>query len=197
MLGSYLVRRLIGLAITALVAWVAWSQFGQGILDRIDSSNARSGGGGSFDKRIVNKDRFTPVVNDLIDAAGGEARLVSVTVRPLSVEFVTVDGRGFRWRDRQQALQEFDAGTQTRAKSWPVTKLLPDAPQKVSKAIDEFESGDFHLSLGTLERANSHKLVWVLRGTIRDRGVAYSADYKGHGVKRYNPASPELSGIGG
>ena len=67
----------------------------------------------------------------------------------------------------------------------------------MSKAIDEFESGDFHLSYGTLERADSHKLVWVLRGTIRDRGVAYSADYKGHAVKRYNPASRELSGIGG
>jgi hypothetical protein len=197
MLGRYLGGRLIGLVITLVIAWVAWNQFGDDIRDKIDESNARSAGGGPFEKRAVSKDRFTGVVNDLIDEAGGAARLVSVTMRPLSVEFVTVDGRGFRWRDKHEELQEFDAGPQEESKGWPIAKLLPDAPQKVSKAIDEFEGGDFHLSLGTLERANSRKLVWVLRGIVNDRGVAYSADYKGHGVKRYNPASPELSGIGG
>jgi hypothetical protein len=197
MLGRYVGGRLVGLVVTLLVAWFAWTQFGDDIRDRVDESNARSGGGGPFEKRIVSKDRFTGVVNDLLDETGGEARFVSVTMRPLSVEFVTVDGRGFRWRDKHEDLQKYDAGPQEESKGWPITKLLPDAPQKVSKAIDEFESGDFHLSLGTLERANSRNLVWVLRGIVGERGVAYSADYKGHGVKRYNPASPELSGIGG
>src|SRR4051794_26460156 len=133
MLGRYVGGRLIGLVITAVIAWGAWTQFGDDIRDRIDEANSRSAGGGGFDKRVVSKDRFTGIVNDLIDEAGGDARLVSVTMRPLSVEFVTADGRGFRWRDRNENLQEFDAGPQASAKSWPVAKLLPDAPQKVSK----------------------------------------------------------------
>jgi hypothetical protein len=196
MAGQYLVRRLIGLAITGVLLWVAVTQVFPEVRDRIDESTSRSGGGGPFDKRLVSKDQFTRVVNDVLDDVGGEARLVSVTMRPLTVEVVTVDGRGLRWRFRHDDLQRFDAGRQTKADSWPITKLLPDAPQKVSKAINEFEGGDYHNSYATLERAESGKLVWVMRGTIRDRGVAYSADYKGGHVKRYNPASPELSGIG-
>jgi hypothetical protein len=197
MIGRYLVGRLIGLVLTAVIGYVAWTQFGQDILDRIDESNARSAGGGPFDTRIVSKARFAPVVNDLVDGAGGDSRLISVTMRPLSVEFILLDGRGYRWRNRRSGFQTFDDGRHARSKSWPIKKLDPDAPEKVSKAIDEFEGGDFRLSLGTLERANSGKLVWVLRGIVGERGVAYSANYDGSHVRRYNPASPELSGIGG
>src|SRR4051812_22386055 len=110
MLGRYVGGRLIGLVITLLVAWVAWSRFGDDIRDRVDESNSRSAGGGPFEKRVVSKDRFTGIVNDLIDEVGGKARLASVTMRPLSVEFVTVDGRGYRWRDRHDDLQKYAAG---------------------------------------------------------------------------------------
>jgi hypothetical protein len=46
-------RRLIGLLLTGLVAVVAWFAVGRGVLDDINQSNERSGGGGPKSQRIV------------------------------------------------------------------------------------------------------------------------------------------------
>jgi hypothetical protein len=192
---------LIGFALTAIVAVVGWLVFGQRILDSIDSSNARSGGGGPPGKRIVSARRFTPVVARVRKAIGPEARLVSVTMRPQSVEFVAVVNRvasGYRWREGYKGLQRFEVGGSGAAGTvdsapWPVNRLDPRAPERLTKAISAAEDGDFHLSIGDLQRADSGSLVWVMRGTIGERGVAWFSPPDGRGAKPYDPSSPELS----
>jgi hypothetical protein len=187
--------------LTALVAVVAWFAVGRGVLDKINRSNERGGGGGPQSQRIVSAGRFTPVVAQLRRAAGSEARLVSVTMRPDSVEFVAVSGgraRGYRWRDGEKGLQTFEVGGTGQAGKppsppFPLSRLEPAAPQRITRAISAAEHGDFHLSIGDLTRADSGLIVWVMRGRIGERGVAYSAGPDGRRVKPYNPASPELS----
>jgi hypothetical protein len=194
-------RRLIGLGLTALVAVVAWFGFGRGILDEINKSNEISGGGGPQSRRIVSSGRLTPVVAQLRRAVGSEARLVSVTMRPDSVELVAVTGRrarGYRWRDGESGLQRFEVGGAGQAGKpdgppFPLSRLDPTAPQRIASAISAAERGDFHLSIGDLTRADSGLIVWVMRGTIGERGVAYSAAADGRRAKPYNPAGPELS----
>jgi hypothetical protein len=198
MCGYGLGRYLLGLVVTAIVAVVGWFTVGRDVLNKVNESNARAGGGGPQSERIVNARRFAPVVANLRRAVGADARLVSVTMRPLSVEFVTsVDGavaRGLRWRRGRRKLQRFEENAPTTGGApWPLETLDPKAPQRIAGTISAAEDGDFHLSIGNLERAESGKLVWVMRGTIGERGVAWSADPDGRDAKRYDPSSPELS----
>jgi hypothetical protein len=194
-------RHLVGLLLTALVAAVAWFGFGRGILDQINRSNALSGGGGPRNERIVSARRLTPVVAQLRRAAGTEASIVSVTLRPDSVELVAATGgraRGYRWRDGQKGIETFEVGGtgqagQPATPPFPASRLDPRAPQRITRAISAAEGGDFHLSIGDLSRAESGLIVWVMRGTIGERGVAYYAMPNGARVKPYNPSSPELS----
>jgi hypothetical protein len=190
--GGYL----IGSIITVLLAAVAWFVIRPAILDRIDESNARSGGGGPPGERIVHPRQFGPIVAKLRRAADPEAQLVSVTLRPLSAEFVVAErgsAVGYRWTLRGDRFQTFQPGPPM-IEPWPLRRLDVDAPQRITRAISAAEDGDFLLTLGTLERASSGKLVWVMRGRVgEDRGVAYSAEPNGSRVKSYDPSSPELS----
>jgi hypothetical protein len=107
MLGYGPGRALVGLALTAVVAAVAWFTVGQGTLDKINKSNARAGGGGPLNERIVAARRFTPIVARLRRQVGSEAQLVTATMRPESVEFEVLEGgraRGYRYRDGQAKL---------------------------------------------------------------------------------------------
>jgi hypothetical protein len=189
--------RLIGIVLTAIVAVVAWFGFGRGILDKINESNARSGGGGPQNERIVSARRFAPLVAQVRAEVGRDGRLVKVTMRPLSVEFVTSqDGgiaHGLRWRDGKKGLQRFEDNASPGAVPWPISRLDPTAPQRIARAISRNEGGDFHLSIGDISRADSGKLVWIMRGTIGERGVAWYAAPDGSHVKRYDPSSPDLS----
>jgi hypothetical protein len=194
-------RHVIGLLLTVIVAVVAWFAVGRGIVDKINQSNALGDGGGPESRRIVTAARFTPVVARFRAEVGGEARLVSVTMRPQSVEFVALTGgraRGYRWRDGKSGFQTFEVGGagqagQAASPPFPLARLDPRAPQRITRTISAAEQGDFHLSIGDLKRADSGKVVWVMRGTIGERGIAYSADPGGAGVKPYDPSSPELS----
>jgi hypothetical protein len=132
---------------------------------------------------------------------GSEAQLASVTLRPESVEFEVVQsGRasGYRWRRGKKRLQTYEVGTTGKAgqpSNVPFRMSLLDThgPERIAKAISAAEDGDFHLSIGDLQRADSGKVFWILRGTIGERGVAYYALPNGSRVKAYNPASPDLS----
>jgi hypothetical protein len=194
-------RTLTGLGLTAIVAAVAWLAVGQGVLDKINESNARSGGGGPLNERIVSARRFTPIVARLRAAVGPEARLVAVTVRPDSVEFEVVQrGRasGYRYRDGEKGLQTYDVGGTGQAGQpsngpWRMSLLDSRAPERITRAISRAEPGDFHLSIGDIQRADTGKLVWIMRGTIGERGVAYYAPPDGSRIKAYDPSKPDLS----
>jgi hypothetical protein len=194
-------RTLTGLGLTAIVAAVAWFAVGQGVLDKINKSNARSGGGGPLNERIVSARRFTPIVASLRARVGAEARLVAVTVRPDSVEFEVVQrGRasGYRYRDGEKGLQAYDVGGTGKAGQpsngpWRMSLLDPRAPERITRAISRAESGDFHLSIGDIQRADTGKVVWIMRGTIGERGVAYYAPPDGSRIKAYDPSKPDLS----
>lgn len=194
-------RSLPGLVITLIVAVVAWFAFGHRIVDSIDQANERSGGGGPQAQRVVSAGQFGPIAGELRRAAGSEIRLVSVTLRPDSVEFEVLRhgrARGYRWRRGQSGLRTFEVGGSGRAGQpdnvpFRLSLLDPRAPGRIARAISTAEHGDFHLSIGDIQRADSGKVVWVMRGTIGERGVAYYALPDGSRVRPYNPASPELS----
>lgn len=192
---------LIGIALTAIVAAIAWFGFGQGILDKIDESTERSGGGGPFDERTVSEKQFAPIVEKLRGEIGSEASLVSVTMRPDSVEFEVLSGgraSGYRWTRGEDGFHRYDVGTTGQAgrpdnEPFPQSLLDTKATGRMSKAISEAEHGDFHLSIGDLQRADTGKVVWTLRGTIGERGVAYYAPPHGTPIKPFDPSKPELS----
>jgi hypothetical protein len=194
-------RTIVGFALSAVIAAVAWFTVGQGILDKINESNARSGGGGPKDQRIVSERQFAPVVAKLKEAVGGEAQLVSVTLRPDSVEFEVLQrgrARGYRWRRGQERLKAFEVGAAGQAGQasnapFPMSQLNTSAPERIAEAISGAERGDFHLSIGDLQRADSGTVVWVMRGTIGERGIAYYAPPTGRRIKVYDPSSPDLS----
>ena len=196
-----MMRTLGGLALSAIIAVVAWFTVGQGILDKINESNARSGGGGPQSERTVSQSQLAPIVKRLSAQVGAEAQLVSVTLRPDSVEFEVVQGnraRGYRWRRGSDRLTTFEvggSGQAGQASNGPMPFRLLDtaAPERIAKAISVREHGDFHLSIGDLQRADSGKPVWILRGTIGERGVAWYAPPRGSPVKPYDPSSPDLS----
>jgi hypothetical protein len=194
-------RRLVGFALTAIIAAVAWFTFGHKILDKVNESNARAGGGGPLEKRIVAARRFGPIVATLKKTVGSEAKLASVTVRPDSVEFEVVQhGRalGYRYVDGANRLQSLDVGGSGQAgrpsnTPWPMSQLDPRAPERITRAISKAEHGDFLLSIGDIQRAETGKLIWTMRGRIGERGVAWYAPPHGRPIKPFNPAKPELS----
>jgi hypothetical protein len=195
-------RTLVGFALSALIAAIAWFTVGKGLLDRVDESNARSGGGGPQDERVVSEKQLGPVVAKLRQATGGDAQLVSVTLRPDSVEFEVVQNgraRGYRWRRGEERLKAYDVGGSGKlgqASNAPFRMSLLDsgAPERIAKHVSAAEHGDFLLSIGDLQRAESGKVVWILRGRIgEDRGVAWYARPDGSAVKPYDPSSPDLS----
>lgn len=194
-------RTLVGLVLSAIVAAVAWFTVGQGIVDKVNESNERSGGGGPQNERVVSENQLAPIVKQLRDAVGSEAQLVSVTLRPDSVEFEVVQNgraRGYRWRRGKEGLQTFEvggSGQAGQASNAPFRMSLLDtkAPERIAAQISKQEHGDFHLSIGDLQRAESGKVVWILRGTIGERGVAWYAPPGGRSVRPYDPSSPDLS----
>jgi hypothetical protein len=196
-------RTIVGYLLAAIIAAVAWFTVGQGILDDINASNARSGGGGPQGERVVSENTFAPIVQKLRGATGPEALLASVTLRPDSVEFEAVQrghARGYRWRrdDDKVEFTTFEVGGSGQAGQasntpFKMSQLDTGAPERIAARISDAEHGDFHLSIGDLQRADSGKLVWILRGTIGERGVAWYAPPHGAPVKPYNPSSPDLS----
>jgi hypothetical protein len=194
-------RTLVGFGLSAIIAVVAWFTVGQSILDKVDESNARSGGGGPQNERVVSENQFAPIVKQLRGKIGSEAQLVSVTLRPDRAEFEVVQkGRasGYRWRRGQENLQTYEVGgtgQAGQASNAPFRMSLLDtkAPERIAAEASRAEHGDFHLSIGDLQRADSGKVVWVMRGTIGERGVAYYASPPGRRVKPYDPSSPDLS----
>ena len=194
-------RTAIRLALTAGVAGIAWLTVGQSTLDKINKSNERAGGGGPLNERIVSARRFAPIVARLKKATGSEVRLSVVTVRPDSVEFEVVQGeraRGYRYRDGQERLETFEVGATGRAgqpsnRAWPLSQLDPRAPERITRAISRQERGDFQLSIGDIQRAETGKLIWTMRGRVGERGVAWYAPPSGAPIKPFDPSKPELS----
>jgi hypothetical protein len=189
--------QIFGLLVTLAVGAIAWFTFGHKIVDRIRDANSAGGGGGPQAQRIVNEQRFAPIVLQVRKAVGPGARFTGLTLRPDSAEFLlAADGRvahGLRYRDGQEKLERFDDNAKPGAVSWPLSRLDTRGPERMARAISEREGGDFQLSIGDFERAETGKLIWILRGTIGERGVAWYAAPDGSHVKRYNPASPGLS----
>src|SRR3954464_9691123 len=106
-------RTIVGLALSAVIAAVAWFTVGQGIVDKINESNERSGGGGPQEERTVSENQLAPIVKRLRAEGGSEARLASVPLRPDSAEFEVVQGgraRGYRWRRGSEKLITFEVG---------------------------------------------------------------------------------------
>ena len=194
-------RQLVGFLITAIVLAVAWFTVGHKILDKVNESNASAGGGGPPEKRIVSARRFGPIVARLKSAVGSEARLSVVTVRPDSVEFEVVQrgrARGYRYRDGQDGLQTFEVGGSGQAgrpsnRPWRMSLLDSRGPERITRAISRREGGDFRLSIGDIQRADTGKLIWTMRGTIGERGVAWYAPPSGAPIKPFDPGKPELS----
>src|SRR3954451_23686443 len=195
-------RPVFGGVITLVVLAVVWFTFGRDALDKIDESNARAGGGGPFEERLVSARRFAPIVVTLRKTVGSEARLASVTLRPDSVEFEVVKNgraRGYRYRDGNDRLQTYEVGSTNAAGQpsndpFPISQLDPRAPERISRAISKRERGDFTLSIGDIQRAETGKLIWTMRGRIgEDRGVAWYAPPHGVPVKPFDPSKPELS----
>jgi hypothetical protein len=126
---------------------------------------------------------------------------VAVTLRPDSAEFEVLQGgraSGYRYRDGQDGLERFDVGATGRAgqlgnRPWRMSLLDPHGPERITRAISRAESGDFQLSIGDIQRADTGKLFWTMRGTIGERGVAWYAPPDGSPVKPYDPSKPELS----
>ena len=54
---------------------------------------------------------------------------------------------------------------------------------------------DFHLTIAKLERQSSGKLLWEFEGTIDGTGIAYTANANGSKVRKFDPTSPEISGV--
>jgi hypothetical protein len=183
------------------LAAILWFTVGQSIRDKIDESNARGGGGGPQSERVVSENQLAPIVKKLRDEVGTDFQLAVVTLRPDSVEFEVVRkgrARGYRWRRGKEELQAYEVGgtgQAGQASNAPYSAGLLDtkAPQRIAAQISKAEDGDFQSSISDLQRADSGKVVWVMRGRIGERGVAYYAPPSGRGVKPYDPSSADLS----
>jgi hypothetical protein len=71
--------------------------------------------------------------------------------------------------------------------------LDPRAPERITRAISRAERGDFQLSIGDIQRAETGKLIWTMRGRVGERGVAWYAPPRGSPIKPFDPSKPELS----
>ena len=198
-----IVGRLLSLLVTLAIGGVLWLTVGKDVLDDVQSDTERQGGGGPQSERIVDAGNFGPMVKALRREVGRDARMLSVTLRPTSAEFVVRDGDsalGYRSEDGGDDLERVQVNVTgpggVREGAWPISKLDPDAPERMARAISDKEGGDFHLSLADLERQGSGKLVWVMRGTIGERGVAYAARPDGSKARVYDPGSdPDVSSV--
>jgi hypothetical protein len=186
-----------GLVLTAIVGVGGWFLFGQDILDDIREQNERGAGGGPFDERLVSPQRFGPIVAELREREGSRAPMVTVVMRSDSVEFVLRERgrlRGWRWRGRKGPLVRFEpqAGADPvyLRRTWPLSRLDVRAPGRISRSVSKREGGDFRVSIGDVGRAGSGRIIWVMRGLVGERGVAYAARADGRGVGRYNPSLP-------
>jgi hypothetical protein len=187
--------------VSVAIAAIAWFTVGKSTLDRINKSNERAGGGGPQNERIVSARRLTPIVARLKRTAGSEAQLAVVTIRPDSVEAEVVrrgSARGYRYRDGRDGLETFDVGAtakpgQPSNRPWPISLLDPKAPERMTRAISRAEHGDFQLSIGDIQRAETGKVIWTMRGRIGERGVAWYAPASGAPIKPFDPSKPELS----
>lgn len=184
--------RLISLAFSAGLAAILYFTFGKGIIN--DVKNVARDGGGPQDERIVDKRQFGPIVKTLRKEVGSEAQLLTVTMRPTSVEFSVRDGsrvKGYRAEPGSDDLDDVGvnlSGSGTvEENAWSIGKLEPGAPGRIAKAISRKESGDFHLSIATLERESNGKLLWDMKGTIAGRGVSYTARPDGSKVRTFDP----------
>ena len=185
-IGGYV----FGAVVTAAIAAIAWFALGKDALDKATES--------AGDRQAQTVRDFTGVVSRLKQRLGPEGRLVTVTLRDSSAEFVTgVDGdvaHALRWTGGDGPLEAFEENAPVGdPEPFPVAKLDARAPKRIFDAISERENGDFELSIGDLQRAGTGRLVWTMRGVIGERGVAYTASPAGAGVTRYDPASPQLS----
>jgi hypothetical protein len=194
--------RLLSTAFSLGLLALLWVTVGHNVVDDIKADTARQGGGGPESERIVNEKNFGPIVESLRDKVGPDAQLLSVTMRPTSVEFVVRDGdkaKGYRSEDGSTKLDPVGVnlyGPGTVADSaWPIAKLDEAAPEKVAAAISRKESGDFNLTIATLERETNGKLMWDMKGTIDGRGIAYVAAPNGKNVEVFNPVSPSQSSV--
>ena len=194
--------RLFSVAFSLGLAAILWVTVGHKVLDNVKADTARQGGGGPQSERLVNEKNFAPIVGALRDKVGPEAQLLSVTMRPTSVEFVVRDGdkaKGFRSSDGSTKLDSVGVnlyGPGTVADSaFSISKLDKGAPEKIAAAISSKEKGDFNLTIATLERQDNGSLLWDMKGRIGDRGVAYVAEPNGSDVELFNPVSPRQSAI--
>jgi len=187
-----------GLVLTALVAVGGWFLFGQRILDDIQEQQERGSGGGPFDQRLVSAKRFGPIVAALREHEGPRAPMVTVVMRADSVEFVLRERgelRGWRWRGKKGPLRPFEpqAGADPvyLKRTWPLSKLDVRAPGRISRSISAREGGDFRVSIGDVGRTgDGGRILWIMRGLVGERGVAYAARANGRGVGQYNPSLP-------
>jgi hypothetical protein len=194
-------RPITRIAVSVAIAAIAWFTVGKSTLDRINKSNERAGGGGPQNERIVSARRLTPIVARLKRTAGSEAQLAVVTIRPDSVEFEVVrrgGARGYRYRDGRDGFETFDVGAtakpgQPSNRPWPISLLDPKAPERMTRAISIAEHGDFQLTIGDIQRAETGKVIWTMRGRIGERGVAWYAPARGAPIKPFDPSKPELS----
>jgi len=193
---------LLSMAFSLGLLALLWVTVGHNIVDDVKSDTARQGGGGPESGRIVNEENFAPVVEALRGKVGAGAQLLSVTMRATSVEFVVRDGgkaKGYRSDDGSTDLDSVGVnlyGPGTVAESaWPIAKLDAAGPEKIAAAISRKESGDFNLTIATLERQTNGSLLWDMKGTVGGRGVAYVAAPNGRDVDVFNPVSPRQSAV--
>jgi len=187
--------------VSVAIAAIAWFTVGKSTLDRINKSNERAGGGGPQNERILSARRLTPIVARLKRTAGSEAQLAVVTIRPDSVEFEVVrrgSARGYRYRDGRGGFETFDVGAtakpgQPSNRPWPISMLDPKVPERMTRAMSRAEHGDFQLSIGDIQRAETGKVIWTMRGRIGERGVAWYAPASGAPIRPFDPSKPELS----
>ncbi len=179
---------LLSLAFAAGIAAIMYFAFGKGILNNV--KNLTRDGGGPQEERMVDRRNFGPIVKTLRKEVGSAAQLLTVTMRPTSVEFAVRDGsraKGYRAEPGSDDLDDIGvnvSGSGTlEESSWSIGKLKAAAPGRIAKAISRKESGDFHLSIATLERVASGKLLWDMKGTINGRGVSYTARPDGSKVR--------------
>ncbi len=101
--------RLVSLALTAGLAGVLYLTVGKGIVEDVKNEIERQSGGGPQEQRIVNRRNFGPIVKALRKQIGSEAQMVTVTMRPGSVEFIVRDGgaaKGYRAKSRSDDLDD-------------------------------------------------------------------------------------------
>jgi hypothetical protein len=194
--------RILSMAFSIGLLALLWVTVGHNIVDDIKNDTARQGGGGPESGRIVNEKNFGPIVDSLRKKVGGDAQLLSITMRPTSVEFVVRDGdkaKGYRSDDGSTHLDSvgvnlYGPGT-VGDSAFPIRKLDAAAPEQIAAAISTKESGDFNLTIATLERQTNGTLLWDMKGTIGGRGVAYVAEPNGTKVEIFNPVSPRQSSV--